>query len=59
MLEKRYWQSKTILANILIAGVCSFVPGAEKFIAEHPVAAINLFCALQLILRKFTHGKVR
>lgn len=52
MLSREFMKSKTLWANAVLAAVCTFVPGAEDYIAKHPVAAINLFSVLQALLSR-------
>lgn len=52
MLTRQHLKSKTLWANAILALTCALVPGAEDFIAKHPVAAINLFSVLQALLNR-------
>jgi hypothetical protein len=54
---KPWWQSKTILLNIL-ALVAMAVPAVAGWVKENPVEPVAVLTALNLILRFVTSGKI-
>ncbi len=55
---KKSWQSKTLWANLFMAGI-AFFPGVNQFFLEHPQALMAVFLIVNTILRFATKGKVQ
>ena len=54
---KPWWQSKTILVNLL-ALLSMAVPAVREWVAKNPVEPVSAFVALGVILRFVTSGKI-
>ena len=54
---KPWWQSKTILVNIL-ALLSMAVPAVREWVAKNPVEPVTAFVALGVLLRFVTSGKI-
>lgn len=58
MNEKPWYASKTIWTN-LILGVAAAIPGpVSAFVLANPQVALSILAAVNLFLRKISHGAV-
>lgn len=58
MDTKQPWQSKTIWVNFALA-VVAFFPGAQDYVAAHPMLATEVIFGVNVLLRFVTQGKVQ
>jgi hypothetical protein len=63
VVSKKPWQSKTILANtvIALAGVLAslgFLPSVHEFLQGHVEIVVSVIAGLGVLLRLVTHGKI-
>lgn len=57
--NKKPWQSKTILTNLLLAIFAVFWPGAAEFMGEHPEIVASAWGFINIVLRWVTKDGIQ
>jgi hypothetical protein len=55
---KKPWHSKTIIANLVLAGL-AFVPGGSEWYAAHPDIVAAGFAIVNVVLRFVTKKQIQ
>jgi hypothetical protein len=57
-MNKKPWQSKTLIVNLVLALAAIFYPPAKALIESHPEAVAAVFAVINIILRFLTNGAI-
>lgn len=57
-MDKKPWQSKTLLLNFVMAICALFIPSAGEYIKAHPEMVMAVFSGANILLRLITKGAI-
>lgn len=58
MEQKKPWQSKTLIVNLIMALGAVFVPAVKEFIVANPETVTFIFAGINAVLRLVTKGRI-
>lgn len=57
-MNKKPWQSKTIIVNFLVAASAMFYPPVGEWVSKNPSEVATLFSILNIVLRLVSKDKI-
>jgi hypothetical protein len=58
-MKKHAIKSKTIAANVFLAGIAPFIPAAREFIESNPQTALLIVALINILLRRLSNSAIR